>query len=256
MLAESPSPLSVAPPARRRFWQFSLATLLFLAVIAALAAGYYASAKRLTEAQQQLQDAQAQIADLRYQLHYLDITDPSKVHIQMLDGEFMRWHWRVYLPPTHDWELVWYAGEMRSGAEQPGAKDVQRLKLPSGEHNLSLVIQRTLPDGLRGFVEVPGVGSGVHALDTRLAEYIFHGEKNLVLCAACFTETDILDAAARLDVLEYFVRDPFAGKPGHRDDAPREDPTGTDNRFAVKAWLESRPIPNPSKARAREPIAP
>lgn len=107
------------PPRRRWRWQFSLFTLLLLAVVACVVAAYLGTARRLEEAnatvnrqKAELEARDATIAKLEAELGKLTVKDPSKVHILALPSkEDWHWRWRVYLPPGKTWRITEALGE-------------------------------------------------------------------------------------------------------------------------------------------------
>ncbi len=107
------------PPRPRWRWQFSLFTLLLVAIVACVFAAYLGTARRLAEASATISrqkaelDAQkVEIAKLEAELGKLTIKDPSKVHILALPSkEDWHWRWRVYLPPGKTWIITHAVGE-------------------------------------------------------------------------------------------------------------------------------------------------
>ncbi len=107
------------PPRPRWRWQFSLFTLLLVAIVACVVAAYLGTARRLEEANAtvsrqnaELKARDAEIAKLEAELGILTITDPSKVHILALRSkEDWHWRWRVYLPPGKTWKFTQALGE-------------------------------------------------------------------------------------------------------------------------------------------------
>ncbi|MBC7852588.1 MAG: hypothetical protein IAF94_04045 [Pirellulaceae bacterium] len=107
------------PPRPRWRWQFSLFTLLLVAIVACVVAAYLGTARRLEEAkatigrqQADLKARDAEITKLEAELGILTITDPSKVHILALRSkEDWHWRWRVYLPPGKKWRITQALGE-------------------------------------------------------------------------------------------------------------------------------------------------
>ena len=114
----NPAVPSQTPRPRWR-WQFSLFTLLLVAIMACVVAAYLGTARRLEEANAtvirqnaELKARDAEIAKLGAELGILTITDPSKVHILALRSkEDWHWRWRVYLPPGKKWKITQALGE-------------------------------------------------------------------------------------------------------------------------------------------------
>ena len=114
----NPAVPSQTPQPRWR-WQFSLFTLLLVAIMACVVAAYLGTARRLEEAKAaidrqkaELAARDAEIAKLGAELGILTITDPSKVHILALRSkEDWHWRWRVYLPPGKTWKFTQALGE-------------------------------------------------------------------------------------------------------------------------------------------------
>ncbi len=100
-------------------WQFSLFTLLLVAIIACVVAAYFGTAWRLAEAgttierqKTELAVRDAEIVKLSAELGKLTIQDPSKVHILALPSkEDWHWRWRIYLPPGKTWRITEAVGE-------------------------------------------------------------------------------------------------------------------------------------------------
>jgi hypothetical protein len=107
-----------SPQSRWRL-QFSLWTLLLVAIIACVVAAYFGTAWRLAEAsatisrqKTELATRDAEIAKLNAELGKLIIQDPGKVHILALPSkEDWHWRWRVYLPPSKTWKITEAVGE-------------------------------------------------------------------------------------------------------------------------------------------------
>jgi hypothetical protein len=112
-------PVTSKPPRPRWRWQFSLFTLLLVAIVVCVVAAYLGTARRLEEAKGtigrqklDLEARDAEIATLQAELGTLTIKDPTKVHILALPSrEDWHWRWRVYLPPGKKWKIAEALGE-------------------------------------------------------------------------------------------------------------------------------------------------
>jgi hypothetical protein len=109
----TPAPAS---PRRRRF-QFSLASLLWLttvvACLCAVGTMYRTLKATKAEASAEVQRAEAEVRAIRVEIRrfrdemgYLDITDPNKVYarrVRTVSGE--GWAWRIYVPERPQFQL-------------------------------------------------------------------------------------------------------------------------------------------------------
>ena len=121
------SAIETRPPRRRGWGQFSLVSLLLLAVIGCLVGAYIAEVRRRQAAESLLREKDAEIRQNRIDLGLLDdqpnvltIIDPTKVYIRHLPWQDPRtaWRWRVYLPPRTQWKLHVTAGDSMDDSGQ------------------------------------------------------------------------------------------------------------------------------------------
>jgi hypothetical protein len=228
----------------RRWWQFSLVTLLLLAVIAALAVGYCAAAKRLAEAQRELQQANRAIADFRAELGYFEVDDPKMVYMRAAPtlGD-LSWKWRVYLPAGRKWAVLFGVGQLSSDAATATPERKKRILLNPGRATIEICVDS---DGA-WFLSVKNEGRivGYNELitrtnlhDTSMANYSLYGYGQTMLQAGQF-ETEKQDAATqdRYFLLTHTV----ARLPA--EVAPLEDPTRIGN-YAIWAWIETSELSN------------
>ena len=137
------------PPSRLRWWQFSLGTLLLLALLACVGAAYWGTQSRfliLARQNQQLADANKQLMEER---GILDVADPSQVVLEYRgrskDPEVMRWKWRAHFP-AQNWRLRCEIGPI----EKAGFQHLQTNRAqtyifgPAAQRNYELIIQRDL----------------------------------------------------------------------------------------------------------------
>ena len=141
--------------------QFSLKTLMLLAVICALLVALWTSSRRLEQAKRDIDVYRAEIAKYRRELGYLDITDPNKVHaIGLRTTGSLRWQWRIYLPQNRRFRLGLYGiGIPKSGfAGGPNASGDIR----SGESLVDACVERG-PEG-RWLLSTKRDGRGGHSV--------------------------------------------------------------------------------------------
>lgn len=122
-LETSPAAPTAAPPPaprRRRFWQFSLLSLLLLATIGCLIGAWLGERRQRRETEERLKAKEAEIRQYRIDLGLLDdmpgmlvVSDPQQVHIRRLPSSdpMTQWRWRLYLPPGKRWLLGTSQGE-------------------------------------------------------------------------------------------------------------------------------------------------
>ena len=117
-----PSPAVATPaPSHRRGWgQFSLVSLLLLAVMGCLVGAYLGEKRQRHETEERLRAKEAENRQYRIDLGIVDdnqhsflvISDPKAVHVRCLPThEEMHWRLRVYLPPDKKWRLCMGHGE-------------------------------------------------------------------------------------------------------------------------------------------------
>ncbi len=105
----APNPPSGLSPVRRRFWQFSLMNMLLVAVIFGFGIAHFTLSQKLFDTQRQLREEQIkqdsqqwQINRLQAELGVITVTEPTKVHLLLLNtGDTHHWKWRVYWPPAN-----------------------------------------------------------------------------------------------------------------------------------------------------------
>lgn len=97
-----------APQRRAPRPRFSLLSLILLTTVVALALGLVIESNRHRAAMQQAVDENAR---LKEQLHYLQVTDPTKVAAARIENRnpYLR-RWRIYLPPGKRWRLGIFSG--------------------------------------------------------------------------------------------------------------------------------------------------
>jgi hypothetical protein len=146
------SAIETRPPRRRGWGQYSLVSLLLLAVIGCLVGGYIAEMRRRQAAEALVREKDAEIRQNRIDLGLLDdqpnvltITDPTKVHIRQLPSydPTESWRWRVYLPPGKSWSLFKTQGKFWDTARKQFGESVLASELDqSGEFTLEGNLQR------------------------------------------------------------------------------------------------------------------
>ncbi len=173
-------PVTSQPPRPRWRWQFSLFTLLLVAVVACVIAAYLGTARRLQEAnatvgrqKTELKTLETQIAKLEAELGKLTIQDPSKVHILALPSkEDWHWQWRVYLPPGKKWKITEALGEKvpRQGFDMTGVPhSSSNGALGKGEFTAEVWLARDVNGALRLNRQFAGSGvaSGISEEDAK-----------------------------------------------------------------------------------------
>jgi len=114
-------------PQRRGWLQFSLFSLLLLAVIGCLVGAYLGEQRQRKEVEARLQQKEAQNRQYRIDLGILDdrpnvltIADPKLIHIRQLPSTqpHMQWRWRLYIPPGRRWRIGVSQGEEWDEASQ------------------------------------------------------------------------------------------------------------------------------------------
>ena len=138
-----------SPPHRIRWWQFSLGTLLLLALLVCVGAAYWGTQSRLLKASrqnQQLLDANKQLMEER---GILDVADPSQIVLEYRgkskDPEILRWKWRVHFP-ERNWRIVCEIVPIEKAGYQhlPTNRFQTNFSGPAAQRNLELTIQRDL----------------------------------------------------------------------------------------------------------------
>jgi hypothetical protein len=119
--AATPAPTAAPVKApRRRFWQFSLFSLLLLVVIGCLVGAWLGERRQHRETEERLKAKEAENRQYRIDLGLLDdqpgvlaVSDPMLVHVRKLPwfDPSRPWRWRLYLPPGKQWRLVSSQGE-------------------------------------------------------------------------------------------------------------------------------------------------
>jgi len=138
-----------SPPHRIRWWQFSLGTLLLLALLVCVGAAYWGTQARLLKASQQNQQLLDTYKQLMEERGILDVADPSQVVLEYRgkskDPEVLRWKWRAHFPKG-DWRLFCEIGPIeKTGFEHLPTNGVQtNLGGPAAQRNYELIIQRDL----------------------------------------------------------------------------------------------------------------
>ncbi len=154
----------LSQPHRIRWWQFSLGTLLLLALLVCVGAAYWGTQSRLLVASrqnQQLLDANKQLMEER---GILDVADPSQIVLEYRgksqDPEVLRWKWRVHFP-ERNWRFACEIGPIeKTGHQHLPTKQIQTyFSGPSAQRNLELTVLRDL-DSRPVLVFKPGVYGG------------------------------------------------------------------------------------------------
>jgi hypothetical protein len=84
----------------KRRLQFSLATLLWLVVVASLGAALGRTKWLMDQQARELQQVRAELQKYRDEAGYVTVSDPRQMHaIQVFTPARNQWRWRVYLPP-------------------------------------------------------------------------------------------------------------------------------------------------------------
>lgn len=192
-------------------WQFSLFTLLLVAIIACVVAAYFGTAWRLAEAgttierqKTELAVRDAEIVKLSAELGKLTIQDRSKVHILALPSkEDWHWRWRIYLPPGKTWKIT----------EALGPKvplqgfDMSQLPHSSssgshsdGEFTAEVWLERDLNGELQLKQRFGGTGSG-HGISAEVAKRLLEGGSRSSHSAGMFSKTELHDPAGPIELL-------------------------------------------------------
>jgi hypothetical protein len=229
----STPPAADLPVRRWRFGQFSLVSLLLLAVIGCLVGAYLGERRKLHRADTTIAEKDAQIRQYRIDLGILDeepnvltIGDPNLIHVRQLPSfDRWQWRWRIYLPPGKRWKLMKTQGETWDDErhEFRGSGSGSTVD-DSGEVTLTAQITRDL-DGkaqlrLRWFRR----GSGTWIPDGGLTLLQSQGKAKRTIHTAGSKAQEIIPAGGRLELLRYHVEladdAPLPGDttlPGHRD---------------------------------------
>ena len=213
-MTTAPASASETRPPRRRGWgQFSLVSLLLLAVIGCLVGAYIAEMRRRQAAEEVLRQKDAEIRQNRIDLGLLDdqpnvltITDPSKVHIRQLPSGEPRtnWRWRIYLPPGTRWQQRIDQGEKWDEERQSfngsgSGTDVGR----TGEFTLEGWLERGI-DGRAMLRFRRGTGeSGTWVPDAGLTILQADGKRTFVVAGQQAQES--FDARGRIELFRHHV---------------------------------------------------
>lgn len=145
-------------PSSRRF-RFSLRRMLLVIAVVVLALSHLLSSYRLFQANRE-------IAKYRREMGYLDVSDPSKIHVVAIPSmEERTWRWRVYVPPGVDTLLRMEANDITpdgipsaGGASLPQGESIVELRCTeeqAGEWNVLCAAKSplgaaTIPEILKG----------------------------------------------------------------------------------------------------------
>ncbi len=93
--------MSINPEAKsNRNWpRLSLATLLLLVTVAALGVSHFLTSRDLEE-------AQAELTEYRYQYGHLKVKDPKRIHLLSHVNQSNPWKWHAYFPQDQKFKLV------------------------------------------------------------------------------------------------------------------------------------------------------
>jgi hypothetical protein len=148
-------------PPRHGWGQFSLLSMLGIVIFGCLAAAWYGEKRRADQALAEVRRSEAEIRELRIALGILDdepdfltITDKKQVYVRAIPThDELHWRWRIYLPPSTDWEIEMTEGERwnTQGARYMGGGASTNVKL-SGEFMLDARLTRDA-DG-RAHIEI------------------------------------------------------------------------------------------------------
>ncbi|QDU76116.1 Cell division protein FtsL [Bremerella volcania] len=128
-------------PKRNRWTSFSLLTILLLLTIAALGISHVRMSWQMDENNQAMATMEAELAKLRKEAGYLEISDESLVHVVAAPThEDLVWRWKVFVP-----DGVTMKSHM-SVKRSTGGSMTSTSQLGEGENQIELAIYRG-PEG-------------------------------------------------------------------------------------------------------------
>lgn len=121
-----------APPRRNLLPRFSLRALMLALVLLTLFASHLVTSYRLWR-------AEGEVRRLRDQLGELVVSDPTRIHVLPVElQEPKAWRWRLYLPPSRNYELHEAMSDIPPQGVVRGGHSVFR----PGEYTVTARIQR------------------------------------------------------------------------------------------------------------------
>jgi type II secretory pathway pseudopilin PulG len=231
-MSESPSPT-------RRWFRFSLISLLTVVAIVGLGAAYVSISLQLARTDRLLQDAQLksqaqqrEIDKLRSELGLITVTEPTKIHILALATlDEHHWKWRVYLPATASSSHALKLAIGKIPATGFDAKTVGECHLgATGELTVEAFLRRDQAGKNVFTVQVPGMAVKLNRnLTDQQAEELSRGT-NLEVAGTGTTE--IIDNAGPIRLLRERVPQPDPNRPG------QVIYDGGEPSFGILLWLQ------------------
>lgn len=126
---------------RRRWLQFSLRTLLFLMVVAAVAFSWRTAARQ----RQEIQHLRSEVNRLKDEVGEIVIAegDENKLHVKEIPAiEPLIWKWRIYVPPERAAQLRWTAGSIPQTGYDLGPFPIIETSILYGEPVLTVALRR------------------------------------------------------------------------------------------------------------------
>jgi hypothetical protein len=201
-----------APSRRRRGWgQFSLVSLLLLAVVGCLVGAYLGERRQRKETEEQLRAIVAENRQYRIDLGIVDdnqrsllvINDSKAVHVRCLPThEEMRWRFRVYLPPHKRWRLCMGRGarwDAANGYDGPAFTELRE----AGELTFDTKIARDLDGQLKLEMFWGNRGFGTQIPDTALPILRSPSKRTVHLAGVKGQETHA--AQGRIELVRWHV---------------------------------------------------
>lgn len=210
-----PSSAAATPaPSHCRGWgQFSLVSLLLLAVIGCLVGAYLGEQRQRKQTEERLRAKEAENRQYRIDLGIIDdyrhnllvINDPKSVHVRCLPThEEMHWRIRVYLPPHKKWRLGMGHGEGWDAAHgRYGLGGAYTDLKESGELTFDTKIARSLDGRLKLEMFWGGSGFGTSLPDASLAILQSSAGRTVHLAGVKAQETHA--AEGRIELVRWHV---------------------------------------------------
>ena len=127
-----------APPAKNSRWlQVSLLTILLLLAIVALIISHVQMSWQMEANNEAMVAMKAELTKLRKEVGYLEINDPTQVHVvSVTKREGLVWQWRVFIPEGKEFRA--YVGTKHSA----GGSVTSNLSLDPGESRIDMSVYR------------------------------------------------------------------------------------------------------------------